>query len=368
MKLLVYILIGAFIPFFCYAQDESSKSVINVNLGYHQGFIFAHSSKIRDVSNSRPWGIEANVSWHLLNRESWEYCYCFPRTGVSLLYMNFRNPEVIGSNISVYPYIEPYLGAQNKLNASFRFGIGPAHMTKVYDEQTNPKNQFVSTHISFIVLLRMALNYRLNDRTGISLTAGFNHISNGGIKNPNLGINFPTVSLHAERYLTLPTFRNWQKEEGLRLDKDTHKFFIEYFATGKAVHKAEERYLVTGLAASYGLVIGRINGLRLGFEGIYDGAVRERIRRDELPDDFQETPDYRTFALLFGNDFLLGRFTFSQHFGIYLYENYTYMDPVYQRYGLTYYLTKSKNLFLGVNLKAHRHHADFLDFRLGYKF
>lgn len=349
-------------------QNDSLSSVINLNAGYHRGIILPHSSKIKNVSESNPWGIEMNVSWHLLDKESWKYCYCYPRTGLSLLYINYLNPEVIGSSISLYPYIEPYIGAERKLNASFRFGIGPAYMTKIYDKDSNPENQFVSTHISFVVLLRMALNYRINNVTGIGFTAGFNHISNGGIRNPNLGINFPTMSLNLERYLEKPAFRQFQRQEGLRLDKDTHKFFLEYFATGKAVHKAEERYLVTGMAASYGLVVGRINGLRFGLEAIYDGAVRERIKRDELPDGFEGTPDYRTLGILFGNDFLLGRFVFYQHLGIYLYEKYTYMDPVYQRYGLSYFLTKSKTISVGINLKAHRHNADFLDFRLGYKF
>lgn len=349
------------------AQPDSLNHSLNLNVGYHYGIILPHSSEIRNVSDSNPWGLELNLSWHLLSRNTWEYCYCFPRTGVSLFYTNFMKPEVIGSSISLYPYIEPYFGAQKKLNGSFRFGIGPAYMTKIFDETTNPENQFVSTHLSFVVLLRMSMNYRINELTGVSLTGGFNHISNGGIKNPNLGINFPTLSVSVERYLSKPSFTAWEREEGLRLDKDTHKFFLEYFATGKAVYKAQERYLVTGLTASYGVVIGRINGIRFGLEAIYDGAARERIDRNALPDGFEDTPDYRTLGLLFGNDFLLGRFLFYQHLGVYLYENYTYMDPVYQRYGLSYFLDKSKKFLIGINLKAHRHDADFLDFRIGYK-
>jgi hypothetical protein len=218
------------------------------------------------------------------------------------------------------------------------------------------------------VVLRGAVNYRINELTGVSLTAGLNHISNGGIKNPNLGINFPTVSLNVERYLNVPEFKDWQKQEGLRIDPDKHKFFLEYYATGKAIRKGDERYLATGFVVSYGRVIGRINGLRLGLEGLYDGAAREVIDRNELPNHFDESPDHLSLGLLIGNDFLLGRFIFYQHFGIYLYERYIYMDPVYQRYGISYFLTKNKKFLVGINLKAHRHDADFLDVRIGYKF
>jgi hypothetical protein len=62
----------------------------------------------------------------------------------------------------------------------------------------------------------------------------------------------------------------------------------------------------------------------------------------------------------------LGRVTFSQEFGLYYYREFRDTDDVYQRYGLTYEFVK--NVFLGMNLKAHGHVADFFDFRIGYRF
>lgn len=67
-----------------------------------------------------------------------------------------------------------------------------------------------------------------------------------------------------------------------------------------------------------------------------------------------------------GHSFLLGRFIFSQAFGVYLYDPYKTNDPGYQRYGLVYRI--GKHIQAGVNLKAHRHVADFPDLRIGVVF
>ncbi|NRA92289.1 MAG: acyloxyacyl hydrolase, partial [Psychroserpens sp.] len=61
----------------------------------------------------------------------------------------------------------------------------------------------------------------------------------------------------------------------------------------------------------------------------------------------------------------LGRVTFSQQIGVYYYNDYRITDDIYQRYGLNYNF--SRHIFAGFNLKAHRHVADFFDFRIGYR-
>ena len=70
--------------------------------------------------------------------------------------------------------------------------------------------------------------------------------------------------------------------------------------------------------------------------------------------------------MLIGHEFLLGRFTFSQKIGPYIYNIGKYNDPVYQRYGLNFYITE--NFFTGIHVKAHRHVADFMEIKLGWTF
>ncbi|MFO7658430.1 MAG: hypothetical protein R6W78_15340, partial [Bacteroidales bacterium] len=76
--------------------------------------------------------------------------------------------------------------------------------------------------------------------------------------------------------------------------------------------------------------------------------------------------DHRYIALLAGHELILGRFNFYQQLGVYIYSPFIRKDPVYQRYGLNFNITK--NNFVGISIKAHRQVADFLDFRTGISF
>ena len=76
--------------------------------------------------------------------------------------------------------------------------------------------------------------------------------------------------------------------------------------------------------------------------------------------------DFQRGALLLGHELQIGRVRFSQQLGVYVYAPYKAKDPVYQRWGLEHHT--ERQIFWGINLKAHRHVADFLDVRLGLSF
>ena len=84
------------------------------------------------------------------------------------------------------------------------------------------------------------------------------------------------------------------------------------------------------------------------------GYVLEQEGKDDAP--------IKT-GIALGHEFLLGKFLFSQQFGVYLNNPNPRHSDFYQRYGLVYRINKFFNA--GINLKAHGHVANFLDFRLG---
>ncbi len=361
--LLVWIFVSVGFLFTVKAEKtDSIKNPILFNVNLHKGFIIAHYPELQPISSTYPQGIEATLAWHLLKQDTWKYCFCYPRTGVSLLYINYLNPKVLGSSLSAYLFIEPVVGAGRKWNGSFRFGIGPAYMTQVYDEETNPENVMYSSPLSFIVLLNAMVNYQASDRLYYSLSANYNHISNSGISEPNKGINFPTASLGLGYYIDAPQFIDWNNGDDPLYD-EKNRFTIYSFATGKSARRGGIRYLVAGGGINYSRLVGRINAISLGSEYVFDGATQQKIANRELTHNGKVMkPDYLSMQL--GHELILGRFKFQQQLGIYLYSPYNRKDPVYQRFGLSYNITR--NIFLGINIKAHRHVADFMDFRVGY--
>src|SRR5690606_32546451 len=116
-----------------------------------------------------------------------------------------------------------------------------------------------------------------------------------------------------------------------------------------------ERYLVSGLAFQAGRQISNLSMLTLGAEAYLDGEVKEKLRRDGLDASPVKA------GVLVGHEFLLGRFQFSQRLGVYAFDQTPYYDRIFHRWGLQFQVTQQFSA--GFNLLAHRHIAEFVDFR-----
>ena len=341
-------------------SDTSRSTAITLGLHGHYGFIIPHSSEVREISDSYPRGVELDVSFHFTDSAAWQYLQGYPRLGASLAYFNFGNPEVLGNGYSLVVFTEPFLSAQKKFSLSFRLGLGIAYLDNVYDPETNPENLFYSTAISFPLVANLMVNYRLNERYLLRAGASYNHISNAGMRQPNKGINYPTITAGFNYAIRTAPFPQREPEKAITTNQDRY-FLVALLAGAKDSRTDNTKKLpLIGITAYLSQRIGRINGLVAGAEWVADYTIREHLQKNN------DRRGFTRAGLLAGHEFLIGRFRFSQQLGVYVYAPYPAYDPVYQRYGLEYH-TENK-LFLGINLKAHRHVADFFDVRAGMRF
>jgi hypothetical protein len=193
------------------------------------------------------------------------------------------------------------------------------------------------------------------------MTGNFQHISNGGLKQPNKGVNWPTMGIHLVRYnRPLDLYRgnrlkdsSWRK---LGWRKDLAVFGIAKRWIDE--NGDSKRLPVTGVMAQIGKQVSGTNQVNAGAEWSYDGTIDRRLKDDSIAGSPHKV------ALTGGHEFLLGRFIFSQHIGIYIFNDNPYTDSWFHRWGLLY--RAGNRYWLGFNLKAHRHVADYIDVRLMY--
>lgn len=335
------------------------NSFFSIGGRVHYAYLWLHTKEMKPIGNSFPWGIQAEFNWHLANENVWIQCNCYPRNGFLISYLNFANPRILGSAWSAAYYLEPFFTVRNKINFSLRGVAGLSYLNRPYHKVSNPHNIAYSMHVSGLLMIHLGINYRLNDYWNISATGGINHISNGGIKEPNKGINLPSVTLSAD-YSFKPKVFPIRKRTPFQ--KDTlrkHKIEASAFWSSKAIlHGEKKRFFIYGSEIKAVRKVGKMHTLAAAAEWHIDFALKEKLRREGI-----ENADSYRAGILFGHEFPMGNFSFSQMLGIYFYDPYHYNDVIYQRYGLTYLI--GNRLLIGINLKAHRHVADFLDFRTG---
>jgi hypothetical protein len=344
------------------AQDSSARNPLSIGLRTDYGFIIPHSKSIAQVSNSNPFGIMLDFNKSLISQQSWEKCYCEAQSGFYLSYFNFDNPKVLGSALSGVAYFEPLISPKKRLYHGVRGAFGLSYLSRTFDAIANPDNLFFSMPLSFILSVSFNTYYRLTPHTTFQLGLHYNHISNGGFKQPNKGMNFPTLGfgiIYSPKRIEIPDRSHFVKPPVSK------RFRKQVWVLGsiKTVTAPDSlpniQTPIYGFSANIGKQMSRYNAFTVGFELIADGFAKESIQRAGLD------KDYHQVGLLVGHELLLGKFVFSQQIGWHLYSPFRAVpDAFYQRYGLAYRLKKS--LTLGFTLKAYKQVADIFDIRLGW--
>lgn len=384
MKKKIAILICVFISGRSFSQEKDW--VLGLESQY--GFVWVHTAKVESVRGARPTSLVFSLTKQNTDEETYQRWHFFARQGLQFSYTDFKKTILGRAYILAYK-LQPIVPLSESMNLCFTGNIGAAYLTNPYNANTNPNNQSYSDKLNAYLRLAAGLEYNIGNKLALSVSADYNHISNGGFKQPNRGINYPTASLgiiYHTKGNRLPQY-DYEHDESWREDTKIKTDF-SFFASPKdgyakisddaqqynsSAWKQQRKLLIGGNIQASKRVSG-INALNAGVEAYYDGAIAS-IKNN------RGVPSSNMFVgILAGNEFIINRFLFSQQLGWYVYKKTSYLDttyynqsgrsspyktPFYQRYGLQYNILD--NWYIGVNLLAHGKTADFFDFRLTYR-
>jgi len=330
----------------------------------HTGFIIPHAPDLKALAQSRPVGLEFAFSRTPLSRKAFERCNCFARTGGYLHYIAFNNPAQLGRTVGIGGFFEPLILPQRPLYVSLRTTAGLTYLTRIYNAGTNPDNTFFGSAVSGFMALSVALNYRLHSHWQVSAMAQYNHISNGGIRQPNRGMNFPTAGLsltYAPNPLPFPSPDRWFRPR--LTNRWTHRLtaFGAVRTLPQTAAYPEQAGWSWGLTATAGYRVTRFHAFTGGLELVNDTYLRLQLQRSGL------VQPYGQLGLLGGYELWLGRYVFATHLGWNIRQPGVLLgSPFFQRYQLLY--TLRNRYQLGVGLRAKLNVAEGFDIRLGVQF
>src|SRR5215210_807176 len=175
-------------------SSVKQKDIFSVGLGIQHGFIFAHSEAVQNTKGSHPTGGEVILSWQRNNAAVWNLCNCFPRKGLLLAYYDYDN-AILGKSMMAAYFLEPTYKLGKNTFFSFKGSAGVSYLTNPFDSLKNPSNQSYSTDLSVYLLVGLGVWFRMNDQVWLNASVNYQHESNGGLKEPNKGINWPTAGL-----------------------------------------------------------------------------------------------------------------------------------------------------------------------------
>lgn len=323
--------------------------------GMHYGYTLA-PEEIKSLQLRQPYGFEVNIASMNTSYERWKIFRAYNITGIHAAYFNFRSPEILGSSYLITAFTEPVIQSWRSSVLSVRAGGGFSYQTKIYHPLTDSLNKLVSTRLSFVFSLSAKYKYMLNNDAILTVSGNFNHISNGAIRIPNMGLNFPTVSIGLEYfphgYPALDQDYTYIEEPGLSGS------FIQFQAVGGFRYINDKPAGIYNFNIRYVRQLNAWYALHAGAELLLNGALKETIKIENGKADFKR------YAMTFGFDFLPGRFVVTQYLGVYLYTPWKPKDPVYQRFELTYRIFP--NIRTGISLKTYIGEVDFVGLTISY--
>lgn len=374
------------------AQTDRLKSVpekeplqLSVQAFYQRGSVFQTNDFVRGVNfeNEKINRFHA-LAIRLANRTSgkreWERRFLNPRYGVGVYVADYFEAEQIGRPIAVYGFFNAPFYRNEKLSFNYEFGFGFTFNWRSFDPVTNQFNVALGAGRSFLIDAGINARYALSPLLSVELGASLTHFSNGGIKQPNFGIN--TI---APRLLLSRNLHPGEPYHPSAVTTDhipKNEYLLTFFGGGKNllydsldVDLAEKwegvDFPVFGLSAVYHRHLTYKTKIGFGLGLSYDGSIAAQIAVDEGELEAAPTPfgDKLQVNAFFSYELAIHRIAILLEPSFYIHRKKTAKQtPVFhQRIGVKYYFLD--DVSLGITLRSYQFHvSDFIEWSVGYRF
>jgi hypothetical protein len=340
------------------AQRDSSYTWYT-RANYHRGILLPEYSYFDYVTNNYTNGIELGFARKTKGKTFWDQIYGYPSWGVNLYAGSCGNRTVFGNQFNISPYFNAQILRLGRVSLNTQMGLGITYVSKRYEPFSNPTNIAIGSHTNIYFMIQSVFQYQLTQRDMLDFGLSFSHFSNANLSEPNVGLNFSTL-----------TFGLWhalgKKEKVVHHDIEKFKPNSSFSAmlTGGMKHTRTFESFQYGTAAiSFDVKrrFGYCFALGLGSDLFYDSSIGDQMRR--LKQVYR--PQYAfTSGIHLSQEFIFAQFSVILQEGFYLglpdqYTKHTIYNRLITRY------TFANHLFVNLSLKSHLVVLDFPELGIG---
>lgn len=333
-----------------------------VDLHYGHGYLWPHRQNMKHLPQGRAHFGEVRVYRITDGSKSWHSLYTNAEFGVTVRVFDLTNPKVLGYGIGSAFYLSAPLVHSNRLRWYLEMGAGPGFITKMFDEDDNFKNIAIGSHGNAFITLGQRLSYRFNEQWRVDATMALNHFSNAAFSLPNLGLNYPTVSLGLGYQ-----FSKEVSESILTPDVPSR---IEHFWSAGLNTGMREYSRPFGVPApifsgycDYNRSLGYRSSLSAGLDVMYNVARLKSRQANGLETNLLLMTQ---LGARLGYNLHVERMIISFQTGAYVLGHYPEEVAIYSRVAMRYFFVE--HFGVNVSLKTHLFKADYAEFGLAYRF
>lgn len=367
---------------FCWAQKKDSlpKSSLVFSAGSEYGKVLATNIHLKSYEHKDYAGYSFQLLKQTTGERDWEKQFNYPQYGIGILAYDFLHNKQMGSPFAVYGIYNAKISQWGSWKWYHNVNFGISFNSNPFDIDKQYYNTSVSSKTNMFISVGTGMYYELGKHFDVGLNVKFNHLSNGGLKIPNKGLNTLATQLSLVYYpecAALP-----ETEGNTYTDYDRYNTFdVSAFGGRKnGFYRGEHRedlkpyegynYSVYGVEASYmrqysaksayGIAIGVTMDEQYNHQMYVSDSTlfqKKRFSKDQVL--LSVIPSYRL---------MMGKLYVNIGAGYYAFKKQReYDSSFFQRIGLQYQITN--HLFASFGINAYNFHvANYLEWKLGYTF
>jgi len=343
------------------------QSVAQESVDFHQdlyvnykiGFLLEHRSTMAHLAKSHFQITELGYNFTRNKSHTSHIIHKNPALGLVAVGIFNSNQEVIGNTYGIAGRLTlPKLRWGKHWSLNNMISIGLAYQEKKFDLLTNPTNVAIGSHINMLIMLGTVVKYE-NKHWNFTAGLDFTHVSNGGTKKPNLGLNLPSLQFgfgyrikKAEDFLYDP-FPMIRRKELL---------IQGIFSLNNNYVQQKELFPVFGISVLRTRPINMKHRYLYGLDFSFNEANRNYLASS--PDQtFFETALIGAFNAW---ELQVDRIVLSLGMGVYLLNLKNPNGWIYHRIGGHFEF--SERVYFLAFARTHWAKADYLEVGFGYKF
>ncbi|MEZ4722675.1 MAG: acyloxyacyl hydrolase [Flavobacteriales bacterium] len=339
-----------------------SKAQVTVEAHALRGFLLPHRQNMLHLPDGPANAAELRIYKRTNGEKDWHKLYNLPEVGLTIRGFDLANHELLGYGLAFGPFFSSLILHSTRFSWNLEMACGIGLVSKPFDLETNYKNIAIGSYGNAFIMLGQRLNYRLTDYWGIHSSLSFNHMSNAAFAIPNLGLNYPMISIGVSRSFS-PSNRI------KTISKDSVASVSGYwdlalsFGIKETYNPRDVKYPTFNLSFQRCIGLTRKSSVAPGIDVFYNAALKPNF---EISGDTVSPWQILQLGTRIGYQLNIDRLIVSLSMGVYLKDYYKQDGFLYHRAGLRYYF--SEHWGANLSLKTHFFKADFFELGAAYRF
>lgn len=338
---------------------NAQKKNLGLSITPEFGYLLAHRITMGHLIKEHAYAVNLNSVIYTNGKKKWHHDFLYPEFNFGITYASLGNNEILGKAFGLGGGIYLPFFRKNQWSLGTHLNAVLAVVTKPYDVETNPKNNAIGSYVNGLFKIGLRVEKRINQHA-FGLNIGITHLSNGAIRLPNLGLNFPLLGLHYTYYFAPVNTLETPTDERVGQPLKSWQFFTQIIGSSNQIYPTGgNNYGVVAVSNYFHYKIERKFTVEGGIDVSYSQSLIKQVEGE-----WDRAKNLRV-GIYAGYVLPIHRFEFYVGMGGYAYDRLNANGRWFHKFGTRFQIYDF--IWANISIKSHWFKADYFEYGLSFR-